>query len=147
MRASSTVWRPQPYATQKSLSATLMGRSPRGLCKWRPLTLQERPLTLQSQRERPGPSGDLFLALVRYLCLYLPTLVPPKPRVKTMSGIIYFIFREHEVLFLKPTLCKSFFIAQNRKCHRHHCQMVIDSQSQMVVMLKKIFRKFLEKSV
>ena len=33
--------------------------------------------------------------------------MPPKPRVKTMREIIYFIFTQHEVLFFKPTRPKA----------------------------------------
>ena len=42
--------------------------------------------------------------------------VPPKPRVKTMREIIYFIFKEHEVLFFKPALCSAFWMSKSRKC-------------------------------
>ena len=42
--------------------------------------------------------------------------VPPKPRVKTMREIIYFTFKEHEILFLKPALCSAFWMSPSRKC-------------------------------
>ena len=41
--------------------------------------------------------------------------VLPMPRVKTMREIIYFIFKEHEVLFFKPALCSAFWMSQSRK--------------------------------
>ena len=39
----------------------------------------------------------------------------PKPRVKTMREIIYFIFKEHKVLFFIPSLYSTFWMSQSRK--------------------------------
>ena len=39
--------------------------------------------------------------------------MPPKARVEAISETIYFAFKQHEVLFLKPTLCNKSKECQN----------------------------------
>ena len=44
--------------------------------------------------------------------------VPPKPRVKTMREIIYFIFKEHEVLFFKTSIMQRILDVTIQKMFR-----------------------------